>query len=613
MRPEVQGFRTVRDVPVGLLTRSGACDKLVGEGAHFTARLLPMPVFPIFRTVRTVPARPRLQIALLVPLLGIACAGQAQAPSSTADPLQQDLLGATLAGEFAVQAGRLDEAANWYLDAARASDGDAGLSERATRIALLAGDDRRAADALALWRRNAPDSLPMRAAEATLSLRGNRDRVARRQLEALLRSPDQSGWRHAFTVLSGGGRDPDQAARILGQLVDGDAIPDVLPAWMAFGGLAQRLDRTDLTERILDSIVARFPGEPRVALLRASQMREVGRDDDARAALAPLANAASIPPDLRLALAIEYEALGDFAEAEQMLAHGPQDGRIMILRASLLARADNKPALAALYEQLKVGAETPDPAQRLLLGQMAEYLEQFDEALDWYISVPGGEERWQARLRGARVLHVLERRDEAYSQLRDLQSDGSADDEMRRNAYLLEAELHREDEIGAAELEVYNRGLAAIPDDPAVLYARALMWERRDDIPRAEADLRRILISEPENIAALNALGYTLADRTNRYTEALELIDRARLAEPDNAAIIDSYGWVLHRLGRNEDALVALRRAFAMFKDAEVASHIGQVLWALGRQDEARRYFDEARTLDPENRALLRALEDTGA
>ncbi|WP_101925237.1 MULTISPECIES: tetratricopeptide repeat protein [Luteimonas] len=571
-----------------------------------------MPVFPSFPAVRTVPSRRRAPVALLVSLLTIAGAAQAQT-SGRDDVLHQDLLGATLAGEFAVQAGRLDEAADWYLDAARASDGDAGLAERATRIALLAGDDRRAADALALWRRNAPDSLPMRAAEATLSLRDGRDRAARRQLEALLRSPDPSGWRHAFTVLSGGGRDPAQAARILGQLVDGDAIPDVLQAWMAFGGLAQRLDRTDLTERILTSIVARFPGEPRVALLRASQMREVGRADEARAALATLANGASVPPDLRLALAIEYEALGDFAEAERILAAGPQDGRTVILRASLLARADDKPALAALYEELKVGAETPNPAQRLLLGQLAEYLEQYEEALEWYVSVPGGAERWQARLRGARVLHVLERRDEAYAQLRELQADGSADDEMRRNAYLLEAELHRDDDTGAAELEVYNRGLAAIPDDPAVLYARALMWERRDDIPRAEADLRRILVSEPENVAALNALGYTLADRTTRYTEALELIDRARVAEPDNAAIIDSYGWVLYRLGRNEDALVELRRAFSMMKDAEVAAHIGEVLWALGRQDEARKYFDEARALDPENRSLQRALETTGA
>src|SRR5690606_24303156 len=125
--------------------------------------------------------------------------------------------------------------------------------------------------------------------------------------------------------------------------------------------------------------------------------------------------------------------------------------------------------------------------------------------------------------------------------------------------------------------------------------------------------LRLILVRDPATAAALNALGDTLADRTSRYEAALELIDRARVAEPGNAAIIDSYGWVLYRLGRLEEALVELRRAYTLQKDAEIAAHIAEVLWVLGRRDEARRYFDDARRLDPDNRALRRALETTGA
>ena len=156
-------------------------------------------------------------------------------------------------------------------------------------------------------------------------------------------------------------------------------------------------------------------------------------------------------------------------------------------------------------------------------------------------------------------------------------------------------------------------GWRPIPDDNALLYARGLAWERRDRIDRAEADLRKILVTDAENVAALNALGYTLADRTTRYQEALELIDRARVAEPDEAAIIDSYGWVLYRLGRNAEALVELRRAFTLQKDPEIAAHIAEVLWVIGKQDEARKFFEEARKLDPDNRSLQRALENTGA
>jgi tetratricopeptide (TPR) repeat protein len=240
-------------------------------------------------------------------------------------------------------------------------------------------------------------------------------------------------------------------------------------------------------------------------------------------------------------------------------------------------------------------------------------LERFPEALEWYRSVPGGEARWVARLREANVLHELKRGPEAYDALRKLQGDATVDEGTRRDAYLLEAELRGKDGQVAEELDVYARGLAAYPDDPAILYSRALTWERRDDIPRAEADFRRILVAEPDNVNALNALGYTLADRTTRYAEALELIDRARAAEPGSAAIIDSYGWVLYRLGRNAEALTELRRAFALQKDPEIASHLGELLWVMGQKDEARRYFDEARKLDPENRALKRALEKTGA
>jgi tetratricopeptide (TPR) repeat protein len=120
-------------------------------------------------------------------------------------------------------------------------------------------------------------------------------------------------------------------------------------------------------------------------------------------------------------------------------------------------------------------------------------------------------------------------------------------------------------------------------------------------------------VIEPDNVAALNALGYTLADRTTRYREALALIDRARVAAPDNPAIIDSYGWVLFRLGRLREALEQLRRAYMLQKDADIASHLAQVLWALGRRDEARKYFEEARRIDPANRALQRAQRETGA
>jgi tetratricopeptide (TPR) repeat protein len=550
-------------------------------------------------------------LLLVLAVLAAPVWAQKKPDAVTADETSRSLE-PLLAGEFALQAGKLDEAAKAYLEAAKAAD-DAALAGRATRIALLAKDDKRATEALALWRRLGGDPSAQSAAEATLALRRGDERAARRHLNALLKSPQDAGWQQAVGVLGVGARDPGQSARLLEDLLDDGAIPDKLQAWLAFGGLAQRLEKPGLADRIVNEVLERFPGEPRVALLRASQLRETGKEDEARKVLAELDNTATLAPELRLAVASEYDELGDYKAAAATLARGPQDDQTYALRASLLARAEDNTTLATLYDELRRDAANPDPRRRLLLGQIAEFLKRFDQALEWYRGVPGGPQRWPARLRQANVLHELKRGSEAYQLLVELQGDAAAPEDARRDGYLLEAELRKRDKDDPGELDTFARGLAAFPDDPEILYARALNWERRDDIPRAEADFRKILVAEPDSVAALNALGYTLADRTTRYQEALQLIDRARTAEPGNAAIIDSYGWVLYRLGRKEEALTELRRAFALQKDPEIAAHLGEVLWELGKRDEARKYFDEARKLDPENRALQRALKKVGA
>ncbi len=546
--------------------------------------------------------------------LGLALA-LASVAAFAADPAEGDPLAPAMAGEYALQAGKLDEAARWYLDAARAAPGDAVLAERATRIALLAKDDARAAAALKLWRASVERSPAMRNAEATLALRRKDERAAFRELQILMRgergqAPDKDGWRYALLALDAGSGDPKLTGRLLGRLID--SIPDELNAWLAFGEFSQQLQRNDLSEQIVARVVAKFPDEPAVALLRASQLREAGKEDEARKVLAALLESPRGSPELVYAVAREYSELGDHVRAAEVIARGPQNERSYTLRAAYLAQADDKPGVGRVYDELKRDSAAPDPQRRLLLGQIAEFIERHDEALEWYASVPGGPQRWQARLRSATVLHKLKRGEEAFARLRELQADADAEDETRRDAYLLEAELHKDDGKLDAELDSFARGLAAFPDDVQLLYARALMWERRDDIPRAEADFRTILATDADDVNALNALGYTLADRTERYQEALELISRAIAAQPDSAAIIDSYGWVLYRLGRNQEALTELRRAYTKQKDAEIAAHVAEVLWVLGQKDEARRFFEESRKIDPENRSLKRAIEKTG-
>ncbi|NUS37752.1 MAG: hypothetical protein HOQ02_01835, partial [Lysobacter sp.] len=231
-------------------------------------------------------------------------AAEKASPTSPDDPTSASLE-ALLAGEFALQSGRLDDAAQAYLDAARQAD-DVALAERATRIALLAKDDKRAAQALDLWRKQGGEGLNLAAAEAVLAIRRGNEREARKHLTELLQTPGDAGWRQALGVLSGGARDPKQAARLLDKLVDSGRIPNKLQAWLAFGGLAQALEQPELVERIVAEVVERFPGEARVGLLRASQLRENGKTDEARKLLESLAAQAGDDAELRRAIADEY-------------------------------------------------------------------------------------------------------------------------------------------------------------------------------------------------------------------------------------------------------------------------------------------------------------------
>ncbi len=556
------------------------------------------------------PQRARFNLLLSVALL--LCMGGAFAakppPPKSVDPLQ-----ASMAGEFALQSGQLSEAARHYLQAARSAT-DPVLAERATRIALLANDDVLARQGFELWQSLAPqENADQQTVAAVLDLRAGKRRAARRALKGLLASGDD-GWKQVLAALIGAvGQQPKLVADVLGDLVDDRAMPQKLEPWLGFGGLAQRLDQPALVERIVKQVVVRFPGEPRVALLRAQLLREDGKLDEARSLLTGLEDAARLSVPLRWSLAGEYDALGDPVKAAAVLAYGQQDESSYAQRAGLLDKAKDKAGLAKLYDEAKREATRPDPSRRLLLGQLAEVLERHDEALDWYASVPVEPARAIARLRSANVLFELGRKQDAFDGLRAMQSEAALQDETRRDAYLLEADLRFKNKDMPGELDAYARGLAAFADDQALLYSRALLWERRDDISKAEADFRRILVSTPDDVTTLNALGYTLADRTTRYKEALELIDRARVAEPGNAAIIDSYGWVLFRLGRNAEALDQLRRAYTLQKDPDIASHLGLVLWVMGRKDEARRYFEEARKIDPDNRSLQRALQEVGA
>ena len=161
-------------------------------------------------------------------------------------------------------------------------------------------------------------------------------------------------------------------------------------------------------------------------------------------------------------------------------------------------------------------------------------------------------------------------------------------------------------------MEVYDAALEEFPGNSDLLYARGMLAVRMDRLDVLERDMRAIIAREPDNADALNALGYTLADRTDRYEEAYALIKRAIELKPDDHYIVDSLGWVLHRMGRHREALVQLRRAMSINPDPEIAAHLGEVLWVLGNKVEARAVWSTALETAPDDEHLLDVIERFG-
>ncbi|MCL5042532.1 MAG: tetratricopeptide repeat protein, partial [Gammaproteobacteria bacterium] len=214
-----------------------------------------------------------------------------------------------------------------------------------------------------------------------------------------------------------------------------------------------------------------------------------------------------------------------------------------------------------------------------------------------WLAVRDGNEYLPARLRITQALMAEERLDLMAQVLAEARSERP---QARMQLYLIEIETLL-DRHPQRAMQRTQQALAEFSDDTNLLYVRALLHDQLGQPLQSEQDLRQILEREPDNAMAMNALGYTLADRNERLDEALELIEHAHALKPDDPAIIDSLGWVHYRLGNLERALEYLQQAWAAFPDQEVAAHLGEVLWQLGRRDEARAVWKQSLDQDPDS------------
>ncbi|MDY6992115.1 MAG: tetratricopeptide repeat protein [Pseudomonadota bacterium] len=240
------------------------------------------------------------------------------------------------------------------------------------------------------------------------------------------------------------------------------------------------------------------------------------------------------------------------------------------------------------------------------LGQIAETEDNLAQALSWYQKVDDGSNYLNAQARIALILVEQGQLDKALRHLHMVPVDN---DEEALILTQFEAELLIEKQYYKRAMAVYNRALADEPDNVELLYMRALLAEKMGAITQLEQDLRRVLALEPDNVQALNALGYTLADHTQRYQEAYELIKQALSLRPNDYYILDSMGWVLYRMGHYAQAIKYLQKALEQQFDPEVSAHLGEILWNSGDREAAEAIWNKALEAFPDNPKLLEVIQ----
>ena len=507
-----------------------------------------------------------------------------------------------LAGEIASQRGWPKLAFEYAYQAALESR-NADAAERATGLGLRANLPDQALKAAELWIDLDPSALKAQQIAAILNIRQNNLTAAIRHLQevvSIANAQDQSGYLQAAAITEKAASGP-QALAIMQQLVPSDS--DDAQALYALALTASRAQQMTLAGSYIDRSLSLDPSATNALVLKTHTLIAGGQQQQG---VDFLSDAVSRYPDnlvLRNAYARTLVELNRAQPALEQYAYllreQPDD-------------ADTLYALGILSMQLDQLDDAKDYLQRLVetrqryneasfyLGVIAEEEQQTDRALDWYSRVEGDQQP-DAQVRIAKILSDQGDLNAARETLQRLRV---AHPHHHLRFYLIEAELLRENGAYSTAHEIYSKALQEFEDNTELLYARGLNAADMDRVDILEQDLRKILATQPDHVDALNALGYTLADKTDRLEEAKGYIERALSMKPESPAILDSMGWVEFRLGNLPEARRFLEQASELSNDPEIASHLGEVLWKMGETDRAKAVWNAASEEAPDNRFI---------
>lgn len=535
--------------------------------------------------------------ALLHPLQRI------QVATTDAD---HDVVAQLLLGESALSHNDLKTAARAYGKASRLTTNHQ-VAERATELALAVHDLPAASEALARWHQLGGEPDVLAQADATLAMAQGHTRQVIEDGRRLVATHAPHAWERLVRVLVGS---PDQAAA--GQVLAAVATPERLPndtqVWISMSGLAARLGRMDVAQRLATQTVQRFHNAPAYAWAGQLQF-ESGNQTRGRHLLEQALQKDPTNPRWRLLYASLLSRAGQSAAAARLLAEGPQSLQIYELRLALAVHDHQQASLQRIYRQLQQAKPPLRDQAGFLLGQLAEVLGRPGEALDWYGQVGDDDPHaFDADLRTALIMASQSRLDDAHAQLAQMQSDYLDQPAQLRQVNELDAVLYMRQRRYTQAVAAYTAALGEAGRDPGLLYDRGIAHASAGDIDASIADFRQVLQLKPGDIDASNALGFTLADNHRDLPEAEQLIDVARQSRPNDPVINDSWGWLQYRLGHLPQAEQALTAAWQAQPDPEIGVHLGEVLWQAGQKDQARQLFHRIQQQDPHNLSLQQTL-----
>lgn len=554
-------------------------------------------------------------------------AGDAALPLPDVD-LNGPLLFEIIASEVAVQRGDNLSAYMTLMQAAK-DTGDPRLARRAAEVALSSRSASQAMDAALLWRKLDGGSAESDQTVAALLVANSRYDEAQAILQKQIAAdPDPvAALARAERLLS---RAPDAARGMA--LLDALARPYVGKSASAFDTrliLAHGAHAAGQLPRAAQEAqeALRLKPDSEQAAIAAAQFLLEGKQPDeasargkAVALLAKFLRKNEAAGDARLfyaRLLVTDNRISDArAQFEQLVQRDQRGPEAMFALGLLAMQAEDRAAARSYFERylqaIGDNAERePDPAY-LNLSRIAEDEQKYDEAIDWLHKVRGPDQQANARIREAYILARTSRVDDALKMMRDEAAQPGDSPEDRLNVTLAQGQILRDAHRYQESYDLLDKALQASTEDTTLLYETAMSAERLDKLDVMESLLRRVVTLKPDSAHAYNALGYTFADRNIRLQEAYELIDKALKLAPDDGFILDSMGWVQYRMGNLSAARDFLGRAYRLKPEADVAAHLGEVLWNQGRKDDALNLFREANKRESDNETLKETLHRLG-